>query len=165
MTIIIPVTATTTALARNAGYDIVLLAHVLSAIIGFGSVVVAGGYALALRRSGPGSDAVDRYYRPGINWAGRVLFLVPVLGVVLISMSQGHWSFSDGWISDGLVLWAVAAALGELVLWPAERRIQVAVGAPQPAAGLGTQCLQVIVSAAAIVVVLLVATVVMVAKP
>ena len=56
-------------------------------------------------------------------------------------MSRGDWSYSDGWMADGLALWAVAAALGELVLWPAERRIQVAVGAPQPAAGLGTQCL------------------------
>ena len=105
---------------------------------------MAGGYALALLRSGPGSEAVRRYYRPGVNWAGRILFLVPVFGVVLIAMSHGTWSFSDGWISTGLLLWAVAAVIGELVLWPAERRLQVAVG--DPAAGrriCGTECLQV----------------------
>lgn len=165
MTIVLPAPATTTALARSAGYDIVLLAHVLSAIVGLGSVVVAGGYALALYRSGPGSETVDRYYRPGVNWAGRVLFLVPVFGVVLISMSKGHWSFSDGWIMDGLLLWVVAAVIGELALWPAERRLQAAVGGSPPAAGLGSQCVRVMAAAAATVVVLLVATVVMVAKP
>ena len=46
-------------------YDIVLLAHVLSALVGLGAVAVAGGYALALCRSGPESEAVRRYYRPG----------------------------------------------------------------------------------------------------
>ena len=128
MTIVHPVPATTTALARSAGYDIVLLAHVLSAMVGLGTVVVAGGYALALSRSGPGSEAVRPLLPAGVNWAGRVLFLVPVLGVVLIGMSKGHWSFSDGWIIDGLLLWVVAAVVGELALWPAERRLQVAVG-------------------------------------
>ena len=81
--------------ARDAAYDMVLLAHVLSALVGLGAVVVAGAYALALGRSGPGSEAVRRYYRPGVNWAGRVLFLVPVFGVALVAMSQGDWSFSD----------------------------------------------------------------------
>ena len=165
MTIDHPVPATTTVLARSAGYDVVLLAHVLSAMVGLGTVLVAGGYALALSRSGPGSEAVRRYYRPGINWAGRILFLVPVLGVALVGMGKGHWSFSDGWIADGLLLWAVAAAVAELVLWPAERQLQLAVGEVPPVAGLRSRCLQVMLAAAAITVLLIVATVVMVAKP
>ena len=48
-----PVPATATALARSAGYDVVLLAHVLSALVGLGAVVVAGGYALALSGRAP----------------------------------------------------------------------------------------------------------------
>jgi hypothetical protein len=165
MTIAHPMPATTASLAHGAWYDVVLLAHVLSALVGLGTVVVAGGYALALYRSGPDSEAVRRYYRPGVNWAGRVLFLVPVFGVVLVLMSRGDWSFSDGWVADGLTLWAVAAAAGELVLWPAERRLQVAVGDSGPAAGLRSQCIRVMTSAAGVTVVLIVATVVMVAKP
>jgi len=164
MTIVHPLPAAAT-LARSAGYDIVLLAHVLSALIGFGTVLVAGGYALALMHSGPGSEAVRRYYRPGVNWAGRILFLVPVLGVVLIAMSDGAWSFSDGWISTGLALWAVTAVSGELVLWPGERRLQVAVGAPGSAPDLRSECLRVIATSAVLLAVLITATVVMVAKP
>jgi hypothetical protein len=158
--------------SRDAAYDVVLLAHVLAALVGLGAVVVAGAYALALRSSGPGSEPVRRYYRPGVNWAGRVLFLIPVLGVALMAMSGGDWTFSDGWITIGLMLWAAVAVLAEMALWPAERRLQVAVSAPSTVAdlhsttvGLRGQCLRVAGMSAGLSVVLVAAVVIMVAKP
>lgn len=154
--------------ARSAAYDIILLAHVLSVIAGFGTVVVAGAYAWALRKPGPLSPAVRRYYRPGVNWAGRSLFLIPVLGVTLVAMSHGDWTFSDGWITLGLILWAVAASVAEIALWPAERRLQALVSEPSPGsdgAGLRKGCLAVTGMAAGLVVLAIVASVVMVAKP
>jgi uncharacterized membrane protein len=151
--------------ARNAAYDLVLLAHVLAALVGFGAVAVAGAYAMALRRSGAASESVRRYYRPGVNWVGRVLFLVPVFGVALMAMSQGDWSFSDGWINIGLALWAVVAVVAEMALWPEERRIQAAVADPSVGAGLRTRCLRVEATASMLSAVLIAATVVMVAKP
>jgi hypothetical protein len=151
--------------SRNAAYDLVLLAHVLSALVGFGAVVVAGFSALALMRSGPPTEALRRYYRPGVNWAGRILFLVPVFGAVLIALSQGQWSYSDGWVGAGLVLWAFAAVVAEMALWPAERRLQTAVGDPSSALGVRSQCLRVVVLAGVLFAVLVIACVVMVAKP
>jgi uncharacterized membrane protein len=112
---------------RGAGYEVVVLAHVLAAVIGFGAVGVAGAYALVLGRRGPTSESVVRYYRPGVNWAGRVLFVVPILGFVLIGMSSstpGGYALSDGWVMVGLLLWAVAALAAEMVLWPTERGLQ-----------------------------------------
>jgi hypothetical protein len=151
--------------ARNAGYDIVLLAHVLSALVGFGAVVVAGAFALVLSRFGPGSEAVRRYYRPGVNWAGRVLFLVPILGVVLVLMSHGQWSFSDGWIMGGLGLWALAAVGAEMALWPAERQLQQAVSEAAPAESVRPRCRAVTLMAALGFVILVTGSVIMVAKP
>ncbi len=104
--------------ARDAAYDLVLLAHVLAAVVGLGAVVLAGAYALALLRSGPESEAVRRYYRPGVNWAGRVLFLIPVLGLALMAMSQGDWSFADGWITIGL---ACGSSWRSWPRWPCGR--------------------------------------------
>ncbi|HXW38540.1 MAG TPA: hypothetical protein VEJ44_02505, partial [Acidimicrobiales bacterium] len=112
---------------HGPAYDIVLLAHILAVIAAFGAVVTAGASALSLARPGPPPERVVRYYRPGVNWAGRVVFLVPVLGVVLMALSKGAWTFADGWILIGLVLWVVAASLAEMVLWPTERRLQEAV--------------------------------------
>jgi len=173
--------------ARDAAYDVVLLAHVLAAAIGLGAVVVAGAYAGALLRSGSGSEAVRRYYRPGVNWPGRVLFLIPVLGVALMGMSRGDWSFSDGWILVGLALWTGVAVVAEMALWPAERRLQAVVakdtdradlapGASAGAAaghtaeggsgsGLRSECLRLMGTSAVLAVVLVAAAVMMVAKP
>jgi uncharacterized membrane protein len=149
----------------GVAYDVVLLAHVLSALISLGAVGVAGAYAVVLRRSGPDSAAVRRYYRPGVNWGGRVLFAVPVLGVVLVLMSRGDWSFSTGWVTIGLALWATVALTAEMVLWPVERRLQEAVAEDRPAAELRRSCTQAAVLSVALVLVLMAATVVMVAKP
>jgi hypothetical protein len=157
--------------ARNAGYDLILLAHVLAALVGFGAVVVAGGYALALHRSGADSDAVRRYYRPGVNWAGRILFLVPVLGAVLIAMSHGEWSYSDGWIEIGLTLWAFAAMVAEMLLWPAERELQQLVAEPDPEGDrvgsdrMRSVCQRVVALSVVLFAVLVVGAGVMVAKP
>jgi hypothetical protein len=116
---------------NSAAYDLVLLAHVLSALVALVAVVVAGGFALALRgalrRGGPLPVAVVRYFRPGVNWVGRVLFVVPVLGIALIAMSGGQWGYSDGWVTIGLGAWVVVACTAEGALWPAERRLQEVV--------------------------------------
>jgi len=177
--------------ARDAGYDVVLLAHVLAAAVGLGAVVLSGSYAWTLRRSGPGSESIRRYYRPGVNWAGRVLFLIPVLGVALIAMSHGDYSYSDGWIMIGLASWAGVAVAAELYLWPAERRLQEGVSSspaapvvPVPVGVAGraepeedteaepplapevqSECLRVAVLSAVLSAVLLAAAVRMVAKP
>jgi len=151
---------------RGAAYDVVLLGHVLAAVVGFGAVAVAGAYALLLRRPGPPSVSVLRYYRPGVNWAGRITFLVPVLGVALVGMSHGSWSYNDHWVVGGLALWAVAAVAGEIVVWPAEKGLQRLVTEDSSdSARRRSLVWQVAASSAALLVVFVVALVIMVAKP
>ena len=162
------------------GYDLVLLAHVLSAVVATVAVVLAGGAALTLRRAldatdaGPVSEWLLRYYRPGVNWLGRMLFLVPVLGVALVGMSAGHWDFADSWVSVGLLLWAVVAVVAEIALWPAERRLQQAVEAqgdpgvgrdPDDAIDPARLCLRAGVVGLGLGVVLVAVSALMVAKP
>ena len=151
---------------RGAAYDVVLLAHVLSSVVGFGAVAVAGVNALLLRGAAAPSPSVLRYYRPGVNWAGRVTFLVPVLGVALVGMSHGSWSFSDGWVLGGLALWAVAAMAGEMAVWPAERGLQrlVTEGSSDDARRRSLRR-RVAVGSAAMMLAFVVATAIMVAKP
>jgi uncharacterized membrane protein len=153
---------------RGAAYEVVVLAHVLAAVIGFGAIGVAGAYALVLGRRGPPSESVVRYYRPGVNWAGRILFVVPILGFVLIGMSHGTdgYGLSDGWVMIGLALWALAALAAEMLLWPTERELQqlVAAGSWDDAAHRSLTR-QVVWTSGALMVVFVAAMVVMVAKP
>jgi len=170
----VPVTAAST---TSPGYDLVLVAHVLAAVVGVVAIGVAAGSALALRgvlvRGAPVPDALARYYRPGVNWAGRVLFLVPVFGVVLLAMSGGRWDFADTWVSLGMGGWALVAVAAESVLWPGERRLQEVVaavvagdgGASPDLAGEAARCSRTGAIGLGLVLVLVLVGVLMVAKP
>jgi len=158
-------------------FDLVLLAHVLAVAVSVGTVGVSGIQAFRLSRVPTGSGpraTLENYYAPGTNWAGRLLFAVPLLGLALVGMSHGYYHFSDDWILQGIALWVVAAMLAEGVLWPAERQIQELVhsmvvdgGADQGARvdPLAATCRRAWCCAAALVVILVLATVLMVAQP
>jgi uncharacterized membrane protein len=108
----------------------VVVLHVLSAVVGFGAIFLTGVYAgLARRRA---SEAVRRYFRPGVNWAARSVYLVPVLGVVLVEISHGADRFAQLWVWVSLLLWVLAAALAQAVVWPGEARVQQLVAESSP---------------------------------
>ena len=155
----------------GALYSTLLLLHVLCAVVGFGTMVATGVQAARARRgpSAPGAEGVRRYFWPGVNWAGRALYGVPVFGFGLIGASDGAFHAGQGFVVVGLVLWLVAALLAEVVVWPVERRIQVALterwSDPDAAATLDRDCRQVAAAAAVLALVFVAATVIMVGKP
>jgi uncharacterized membrane protein len=155
----------------GALYSTLLLLHVLSAVVGFGTVVATGVQAARARRgpSAPGADGVRRYFRPGVNWAGRALYGVPVFGFGLIAASDRVFRAGDGFVVVGLVLWLVAAVLAEVVVWPGERRIQIELtqrwGETHGAPALERDCRQVSAAAVGLAALFVAATVIMVGKP
>lgn len=151
-------------------YSLVLLLHVVSAVVGFGSLTAAGVFARRARRGpdSPGADGVRRYFRPGPNLAGRTLYLVPVLGFALVGLSRGALSAGDGFVLGGLALWAAAAAIAEAVVWPGERRIRDALAAgtwPGDDPALGACCARVARAVAVLDAVFVVAVVIMITQP
>ena len=80
------------------GYDMLVGLHALSAIIGFGAVAVSG----TVRGPGPGgrprreATTAGRYFRPGTNWAERLLLLTPVLGAVCCGLGTPRPRRSHG---------------------------------------------------------------------
>jgi hypothetical protein len=114
---------------QGALYSILLLLHVACAVVGFGALAMTGVQARRAGRgpAGAGSEGVRRFFRPGINWAARTLYAVPVFGFALISSSAGAFSTQDGFVVAGLILWALATVVAEVVVWPGERRIQMVV--------------------------------------
>ena len=123
----------------GAAFDVVLLLHVGSAVVGLVSMAAAAATASRLRRTlsaaVPLPEQMRHYYRPGFNWAGRFVYGIPVFGFALIAMSDGSYALGDDWVVTGLALFAAVALLAEGMLWPAENRLKVAVAAlgPPPA--------------------------------
>jgi len=145
--------------------------HVLCALVGFGTMVMTGAQAARARRgpSAPAAAALLRYFRPGVNWAGRALYGVPVFGFSLVAASNGAFSSGDGFVVVGLMVWIVATLLAEVVVWPGERRIQVELthgwAEGGVAAALDRDCRQVAAAAVVLALLFVVATVFMIGKP
>jgi uncharacterized membrane protein len=157
----------------GAAFDVVLLLHVGCAVAGLVTTVTAAATASRLRRllsaGAPVPEALHRYFQPGVNWAGRAIYGIPVFGFALLAMSDGTYALGDGWVLAGLVLFVAAALVCEARLWPAERRVQKAVagsGGDGIATGSGLADTAVMSRAALVALALLLAgTVVMVAQP
>jgi hypothetical protein len=157
----------------GAAFDIVLLLHVLCVVAGVVTTVTAATTAARLRRlvaaSAPLPEPVRRYFRPGVNWAGRAIWGIPVFGFALLALSQGAYGLRDGWVTGGLAIFVVVALLAEGVLWPTERRVQVVLGSgadPVPdAATVGREATLMVRAAGAALVLLLLGTVLMIAQP
>ena len=118
-------------------FDIVLLLHVACVVVGLVTTATAAATATRLRRllrsPLPLPEPLLRYFRPGVNWAGRTVYGIPVFGFALIAMSQGAYALGDGWVLGGLAIFAALVLVGEGVLWPAEQRLQVALAADDAA--------------------------------
>jgi uncharacterized membrane protein len=157
-------------------FDVVLLLHVGCVVVGLVTALAATTTSSRLRRlllaSSPLPEPLRRYFRPGVNWAGRSIYGIPVFGFALLAMSHGAYALGADWVLAGLTVFVAVAALGEGVMWPAERRLQAAVAA----AGVGEGLLPdegaalrdaatMVRAASAVLVLLLVGTVIMVAQP
>jgi uncharacterized membrane protein len=167
----------------GAGFDVVLLLHVACVVVGIVTVATAAATARRLARlvrtGAPLPEALRRYFRPGVNWAGRTIYGIPVFGFALLGMSHGSYAITDGWVLIGLVLFVAVALLAECVLWPAERRLQqAAAAAATPTAGsdavprspegsetVTTDAARMERAASVVLVLLLVASVLMIAQP
>jgi len=167
-------------------FDIVLLLHVAAVVVGLGAVVTSGIQAARLLSvSGDGRRAqaaelpasLREYFAPGVNWVGRTLYAVPVLGFVLLGMSHGAYGVNDAWVQGGLVLWVAATVVAEWLHWPVERRIQSLLAgeptAPTPSTAptddrrseLRRACRSLCVTSAGLAGILVAAIVLMVSRP
>ena len=116
-------------------FDVVLILHVGCVVVGLTTTVVGAVNAARLRTllstATPLPETVRRYFRPGVNWAGRSMYGIPIFGFALLGLSHGAYGLGDGWVVGGLAIFVGVVLLAEGALWPAERRLQVSV----PAAG------------------------------
>jgi hypothetical protein len=118
--------------SRDA-YDVLVAAHVVCAVIGFGALAISGVYGFTSRTpSGPGAvDEARRYFRaPGrVEW---LVLAVPFLGVGALAVQPGGRGVGQLWAGLAVVVWLGAATVLIKVVRPAEARLRVALAGADP---------------------------------
>ncbi len=111
---------------KNPVYDLVMILHVLSAVIGFGTLMVSGVYSANLQKSKDifNSKQLKKYFTGKTNYMGNVLFLVPVFGAILLYMGKWHQlSHPYPWV--GIACWTIGALVAGFIIFPQEKLIGV----------------------------------------
>ena len=110
---------------NSPGYVLLLVAHTLCAVIGFGALGATGVSSARARaaRAPYENEPLQRYFRPGLNLAGIALWGIPIFGGLLLVVGDRaavHRAYP--WI--GLGCWAVVLGLATAVIWPEQHELR-----------------------------------------
>lgn len=90
----------------SAIYNIVLLLHIATAIVGFGGLIAHSAYNARAFASPAGEAAIlFKNTRAITNISNYALYALFVLGIVLISLSDGTYGMGEAWVSASFVVW------------------------------------------------------------
>lgn len=94
-------------------YKFVLLLHILSAIIGFGGVLLNGLYASRAKKRPPAEAlaVVEDNAWVSMKVAEIFIYLTAVFGLGLVGLSDRQWKFSQTWVWLALVIYVVALGI------------------------------------------------------
>jgi len=120
-------------------YKFFLLLHILSAIIGFGGVMLNGAYA-AQARQRPGREGLAIFETNAwitMNIAMYFIYAVFVFGLITALIGKPAVKLSQGWLSAAMALYIVAIAISHAVMIPGTKKMQklMATLADGPAPG------------------------------
>ena len=99
------------------GYDLLVFAHVLLAVIGGGAAFAT---AIIGARTRAAAGEAQSFGLSLSNAVGQilvdpVLWVAGGLGIALV-IADDRWEFSDTWISIAFTLWIIAGVIGSFVL-------------------------------------------------
>lgn len=127
----------------NSGlHKLLIVAHIMAAIIGFGAVYLNGIYGAEVKkRKGPEGLAVLQANHRVSNVGEWFVYLVPVFGILLVVTSDKVFKFSQTWIWLALLLYIVGLGVSHGVMIPTVKKMEAtmeelnAMGPPPAGAG------------------------------
>ena len=124
-------------IATSVGYDIVFLIHLLAGVAVL-AVFITMHYSAQKVARGADSAVQQAKFPVGRNWAARILHILPITGIIMSITGSDKVSFSQPWVSAGLLIYILAAGHLEARLLPSERAIAQTIsekGVASPEAG------------------------------
>jgi uncharacterized membrane protein len=114
-------------------YQLLLVIHLLTVIVGIGGVMLNGLYGNEAKKAGPnGGNAVVRANHSVTTIAEYVIYLIPVTGILMV-IKDPRWDFSDAWVSMSIALYIIAIGVAHAVLIPGSKRmIELTQAPPTP---------------------------------
>jgi hypothetical protein len=104
-------------------YKFFLVLHILAVIAGIGSTVLNGLYGAKAKAAGPNGGHIGRANFEVTMIAEKIIYLVPIFGIVLVFLSDDVWEFDQFWVYGSLVLFAVALGIAHGVMMPSTKRL------------------------------------------
>ena len=123
------------AVDTNAGlYKFVLVLHILSIVAGIGTTMLNGVYAAKAKKAGgPMAGAIMQANFDVTVMAEKIIYTIPLWGILLVLMSDDQWGFDQTWIWLSIVLFVIALGIAHGVMMKGGKRM-LAMG-PQLAQG------------------------------
>jgi hypothetical protein len=116
------------ALSAHAVFDVLVVAHVICAVVGFGSLMLSGVYGFSNRSPRPESLEEARRYFAAPGHLELLVVAVPFLGLAALLVQPGGRGAGQLWDLAASAVWLAAAAVLFAVVRPAERDIRTALG-------------------------------------
>ena len=106
-------------------YRIILLGHIGSAIVGFGALITHGSHHARAVRSEPAEAAtLLQATAKGAKLAEYGLYGLIGFGIVLVSLSDDVYRFSEPWVAASIVVWLLVVGLTHGLVRPARSQLQ-----------------------------------------
>lgn len=106
-------------------YNAVLVLHILAVVIGFGGMFIAGFYDNESRKlpGGEGLVVAQATMKVSSQIPTVAVCAVPILGILLVLMSDDVWKFSQAWVSLSFLLYIVLMGLAIGLQVPTLRKL------------------------------------------
>ena len=104
-------------------YKFFLVLHILAVIAGIGTTVLNGVYGAKAKAAGPNGGHIGRANFEVTLLAEKIIYLVPIFGILLVFLSDDRWDFGMFWIYGSLVLFAIALGIAHGVMIPSTKRL------------------------------------------
>ena len=119
-------------------YKLMVVLHILSVVIGIGATMLNGLYAAKAKQAGgPAAGAIMKANFDVTMVAEKIIYLVPVFGILAVLASDDVWGFDQTWVWLSLVLYVLALCIAHGNQVPAGNKMLAGPASPEEAEALG----------------------------
>ena len=104
-------------------YKFFLVLHIVAVIAGIGSTVLNGVYGAKAKAAGPNGGHIGKANLEVTMIAEKIIYLVPIFGIICVLLSDDQWKFDQFWIYGSLILFVIALGIAHGVMMPSSKRM------------------------------------------